>query len=60
MEVRSAAKLQCQRIGCNAMFTEDDNPDGSCQFHASVRHSLTDLMILVANLTLIMVLALTR
>ncbi|KAL0730889.1 hypothetical protein Bca4012_026983 [Brassica carinata] len=36
MEVRSAAKLQCQRIGCNAMFTEDDNPDGSCQFHASM------------------------
>lgn len=37
MEVGSATKLQCQRIGCNAMFTDDDNPDGSCQFHASVR-----------------------
>ncbi|RID40707.1 hypothetical protein BRARA_J00736 [Brassica rapa] len=35
MEVGSATKLQCQRIGCNAMFTDDDNPDGSCQFHAS-------------------------
>ncbi|RID74413.1 hypothetical protein BRARA_B01513 [Brassica rapa] len=35
MEVRSATKLQCQRIGCNAMFTDDDNPDGSCRFHAS-------------------------
>ncbi|KAG7533843.1 hypothetical protein ISN45_Aa08g014410, partial [Arabidopsis thaliana x Arabidopsis arenosa] len=30
-------KLQCQRIGCNAMFSDDDNPQGSCQFHASVR-----------------------
>ncbi|KAL1222201.1 Cysteine and histidine-rich domain-containing protein RAR1 [Cardamine amara subsp. amara] len=30
-----ATKLQCQRIGCNAMFTDDDNPEGSCQFHAS-------------------------
>nr|BAB11239.1 RAR1 [Arabidopsis thaliana] len=36
MEVGSATKkLQCQRIGCNAMFTDDDNPQGSCQFHAS-------------------------
>ncbi|KAF8052638.1 hypothetical protein N665_1526s0003 [Sinapis alba] len=35
MEVGSTTKLQCQRIGCNAMFTGDDNPDGSCQFHAS-------------------------
>ncbi|CAH8279289.1 unnamed protein product [Arabidopsis lyrata] len=38
MEVGSATKkLQCQRIGCNAMFSDDDNPQGSCQFHASVR-----------------------
>ena len=32
-----AVKLQCQRIGCNALFTEDDNPHGSCQYHESVR-----------------------
>ncbi|KAA3456179.1 cysteine and histidine-rich domain-containing protein RAR1 isoform X1 [Gossypium australe] len=30
-----AVKLRCQRIGCNATFTEDDNPEGSCTFHAS-------------------------
>ncbi|MFQ6632184.1 hypothetical protein Gotur_009779 [Gossypium turneri] len=30
-----AVKLRCQRIGCNATFTEDDNPEGSCSFHAS-------------------------
>uniref|UniRef100_A0A7N0TG41 CHORD domain-containing protein n=1 Tax=Kalanchoe fedtschenkoi TaxID=63787 RepID=A0A7N0TG41_KALFE len=29
------AKLQCQRIGCNATFTEDQNPEGSCRYHAS-------------------------
>ncbi|XP_057951531.1 cysteine and histidine-rich domain-containing protein RAR1 [Malania oleifera] len=29
------AKLLCQRIGCNAMFTEDDNPEGSCTYHDS-------------------------
>ncbi|KAE8698196.1 Cysteine and histidine-rich domain-containing protein RAR1 [Hibiscus syriacus] len=30
-----AVKLRCQRIGCNATFTEDDNPEGSCSFHDS-------------------------
>ncbi|KAK3022187.1 hypothetical protein RJ639_047009 [Escallonia herrerae] len=29
------AKLQCQRIGCNATFTEDDNAEGSCTYHES-------------------------
>nr|WNT99864.1 disease resistance protein [Gymnema sylvestre] len=28
-------KLRCQRIGCNATFTYDDNPDGSCIYHDS-------------------------
>ncbi|CAM8987657.1 unnamed protein product [Rhodiola kirilowii] len=28
-------KLRCQRIGCNATFTEDQNPEGSCRYHAS-------------------------
>lgn len=28
-------RLRCQRIGCNATFTEDDNPEGSCTFHDS-------------------------
>ncbi|KAI3720791.1 hypothetical protein L2E82_31785 [Cichorium intybus] len=27
--------LRCQRIGCNATFTEDDNPEGSCTYHES-------------------------
>lgn len=27
------APLRCERIGCDAMFTEDDNPDGSCHYH---------------------------
>ncbi|KAK6275644.1 hypothetical protein POUND7_005353 [Theobroma cacao] len=30
-----AAKLRCQRIGCNATFTEDDNPEGYCTYHDS-------------------------
>ncbi|KAF8412356.1 hypothetical protein HHK36_000319 [Tetracentron sinense] len=29
------ARVRCQRIGCEAMFTEDDNPDDSCRYHAS-------------------------
>ncbi|KAI5670180.1 hypothetical protein M9H77_10544 [Catharanthus roseus] len=28
-------KLRCQRIGCYATFTEDDNPEGSCTYHDS-------------------------
>ncbi|XP_028756474.1 cysteine and histidine-rich domain-containing protein RAR1 isoform X2 [Neltuma alba] len=32
---RQPVKLQCQRIGCDAMFTEDDNPEGSCLYHES-------------------------
>lgn len=31
----TVVKLRCQRIGCDAMFTEDDNLDGSCQYHDS-------------------------
>uniref|UniRef100_A0A453CPZ2 Uncharacterized protein n=1 Tax=Aegilops tauschii subsp. strangulata TaxID=200361 RepID=A0A453CPZ2_AEGTS len=30
------APMRCQRIGCDAMFTDDDNPDGSCHYHPSV------------------------
>ncbi|CAN6447572.1 unnamed protein product [Victoria cruziana] len=26
-------KLRCQRIACDAMFTEDDNPGGCCRYH---------------------------
>nr|GEV29481.1 cysteine and histidine-rich domain-containing protein RAR1 [Tanacetum cinerariifolium] len=28
--------LRCQRIGCDATFTEDNNPDDSCTYHASM------------------------
>ncbi|KAI7728117.1 hypothetical protein M8C21_028619 [Ambrosia artemisiifolia] len=27
--------LRCQRIGCNATFTEDNNPEDSCTYHES-------------------------
>ncbi|PWA47223.1 Cysteine/histidine-rich domain-containing protein [Artemisia annua] len=27
--------LRCQRIGCDATFTQDNNPDDSCTYHAS-------------------------
>lgn len=33
--MEQAAKVRCQRIGCDAMFTEDDNPEGSCRYHDS-------------------------
>ncbi|KAG5230584.1 PPHB SUSCEPTIBLE family protein [Salix suchowensis] len=35
MEQTEVPKLRCQRIGCNATFTEDNNPDGSCTYHDS-------------------------
>lgn len=31
----TVVKVRCQRIGCNAMFSDDDNLDGSCQYHDS-------------------------
>lgn len=31
----SAAPVRCQRIGCDAVFTDDDNREGSCQYHPS-------------------------
>ncbi|TVU29863.1 hypothetical protein EJB05_21451, partial [Eragrostis curvula] len=31
----TAAPVRCQRIGCDATFTEDNNPEGSCQYHPS-------------------------
>ncbi|KAK1318160.1 Cysteine and histidine-rich domain-containing protein RAR1 [Acorus calamus] len=33
--MEKTVKIRCQRMGCDAMFTEDDNPDGSCTYHAS-------------------------
>ncbi|KAI3793070.1 hypothetical protein L1987_35683 [Smallanthus sonchifolius] len=33
---KMANLLRCQRIGCNATFTEDDNPEDSCTYHESV------------------------
>ncbi|CBI24496.3 unnamed protein product, partial [Vitis vinifera] len=30
-----AAKVRCQRMGCDVMFSPDDNPDDSCQYHDS-------------------------
>ncbi|PON59987.1 CHORD domain containing protein [Trema orientale] len=35
MEGKDPVKLRCQRIGCNATFSEDNNPEGSCQYHDS-------------------------
>jgi hypothetical protein len=32
----AAAPVRCQRIGCDATFTDDNNPEGSCQYHPSV------------------------
>ncbi|KAF2945149.1 hypothetical protein DAI22_02g196300 [Oryza sativa Japonica Group] len=31
----ASAPARCQRIGCDATFTDDNNPDGSCQYHPS-------------------------
>ncbi|XP_034203952.1 cysteine and histidine-rich domain-containing protein RAR1 [Prunus dulcis] len=35
MEGQQTALFKCQRIGCNAEFSEDDNPEGSCLYHDS-------------------------
>ncbi|GJN21224.1 hypothetical protein PR202_gb08685 [Eleusine coracana subsp. coracana] len=35
-EEAAKAPVRCQRIGCDATFTEDNNPEGSCQYHPSV------------------------
>ncbi|KAK7280049.1 hypothetical protein RJT34_25111 [Clitoria ternatea] len=32
---KTSIKARCQRLGCNAMFSEDDNSDNSCQYHES-------------------------
>jgi hypothetical protein len=32
----TAAPVRCQRIGCDAMFTDDNNSEGSCKYHPSV------------------------
>ncbi|KAL5570050.1 hypothetical protein UlMin_026625 [Ulmus minor] len=35
MESQQGVRVRCQRIGCNATFTDDDNPEDSCQYHDS-------------------------
>lgn len=37
--------VRCQRIGCDAMFTDDNNPEGSCQYHPSVTYLDSSLQI---------------
>lgn len=37
--------VRCQRIGCDAMFTEQDNADGSCRYHDSVRNLLSPIIL---------------
>ncbi|KAF4401837.1 hypothetical protein G4B88_013124 [Cannabis sativa] len=34
-EGKGPVRVRCQRIGCDATFSEDDNPEGSCQYHDS-------------------------
>ncbi|XP_015883081.4 cysteine and histidine-rich domain-containing protein RAR1-like [Ziziphus jujuba] len=33
MADQEAGRVRCQRIGCTAIFSEDDNPEGCCQYH---------------------------
>ncbi|XP_026405987.1 cysteine and histidine-rich domain-containing protein RAR1-like [Papaver somniferum] len=33
--MEKGSKVRCQRIGCDAMFTEDQNTEDSCTYHAS-------------------------
>ncbi|XP_052181361.1 cysteine and histidine-rich domain-containing protein RAR1-like [Diospyros lotus] len=33
--MEKVGKVQCQRMNCHAMFSDDDNPEGSCRFHDS-------------------------
>ncbi|KAL9317501.1 hypothetical protein ACSQ67_014018 [Phaseolus vulgaris] len=40
---KTSLKVRCQRIGCDATFSEDDNPDGSCRYHDSVTSGQTVL-----------------
>ena len=30
---KSGQPVLCQRIGCSAYFTEDNNPEGCCRYH---------------------------
>ncbi|KAL5211413.1 hypothetical protein ABZP36_022260 [Zizania latifolia] len=47
----AAAPVRCQRIGCDAMFTDDNNPDGSCQYHPSgvSVSSVLDRLLLICH-----------
>ncbi|KOM36043.1 hypothetical protein LR48_Vigan02g219300 [Vigna angularis] len=40
---KTTLKVRCQRIGCDATFSEDDNPDGSCRYHDSLIFFLLSL-----------------
>lgn len=53
-------KLRCQRIGCDATFTSDDNPDGSCIYHDAVSiseffYSSILLYIIIINIIIIFI-----
>ncbi len=35
-EMAKEEGTRCQRIGCDALFTPDNNPEGSCHYHSGV------------------------
>ncbi|XP_010912326.1 cysteine and histidine-rich domain-containing protein RAR1 isoform X2 [Elaeis guineensis] len=38
--------VRCQRIGCDAMFTEENNAEGSCRYHDSGVSQISHLLVL--------------
>lgn len=50
--MQGVVEVRCQRIGCDATFSEDNNPEGSCQYHDSVIALFFFSLILFRTLSL--------
>jgi hypothetical protein len=48
---------KCQRIGCDALFTPDNNPEGSCHYHSGVWFSTLSVYLCLCLLFLLVIFA---
>ncbi len=56
-EMAKEEGTKCQRIGCDALFTPDNNPEGSCHYHSGVWFSTLSVYLCLCLLFLLVIFA---
>lgn len=56
-EMAKEEGTRCQRIGCDALFTPDNNPEGSCHYHSGVWFCTLSVYLCLCLLFLLVIFA---